>query len=55
MRRELHRQCCDGRCTTGLPCPAFAPGVLAHHRMPLGRRVWRFLGRLLAWLGGEHP
>lgn len=40
----MTRTCCDGRCTSGHGCPAFAPGVLESHRAP---RTWR---RVVLWV-----
>lgn len=50
MARELpERTCCDGGCDRGLPCPAFAPGVIdGPHR----RATW--WRRIVAWLTGRR-
>ena len=47
MREHIERSCCDGRCTTGQGCPAFAPGVIDG---PYQRRSW--LARVWAWITG---
>lgn len=47
-RDALPRTCCDGRCTRGHGCPAFAPGVIDGPYKP---RTW--LSRLWAWILGE--
>lgn len=56
MRKGRHtkaeRICCDGRCTAGECCPAFAPGVIESYRMPVRRRLVRALRGAWAWLAG---
>jgi len=45
--RRAERNCCDGLCTRGQPCPAFAPGVIeGPHRAGLLARLLRALAAL---------
>lgn len=68
MKRHLdkvkERICCDGGCTLGLGCPAYAPGVIegparrAARQTPaqrLHRGLWRGVRALVLHLLGPHP